>query len=463
MPVMNGYQFFRSVKEEYPEHNHTPFILLTALSDRQDELKGLRLGVDDYLTKPIDFELLTIRVEASLRRAVVRPDQITPATLPLDSDPDTTNETKAARVNEMIALNDGRLLTGKFETISLDAIRDRVGDRWSAISRRILTSAEAVVTSHLGPKDVYHITAKQDFIVCFADISDDEIDGRVSQIRDAVWDRLFDETDNEELAQVDAHAHTLSLEIDNSEDLSEPFSGIDQLIEQQKTVSQETSQRKLHQVYHYENLFAVTLMNASGSPSKIKMLTFEQKFADLTRELLRGGRWPNAFLLDLQKILFQRLLEKRTLQETFSHAAMLLPINFAMFKGEEARKGLTALCHDLENNMDTDLLIDIVDTPDRIKTQKKSLMALPVGRKVQSLELRRTAQIDGLELGELRQLGVALVSMRYDDVINHDELSLRHLIKMLEQAGTKFLIKEIPEGKLYEAQIRKAHLYAMRT
>jgi len=75
MPKMNGYQFFRSIRENNPEHNHTPFIFLTALSDRNDELKGLRLGVDDYLTKPIDLDLMVARVELGLRRFRAPPEE----------------------------------------------------------------------------------------------------------------------------------------------------------------------------------------------------------------------------------------------------------------------------------------------------------------------------------------------------------------------------------------------------
>jgi DNA-binding response OmpR family regulator len=463
MPEMNGYQFFRSVKEGFPEHSQTPFILLTALSDRHDELKGLRLGVDDYLTKPIDFDLLIARVEASLRRVLTRPDQTAEPPLPSASGPIDPERSKASKVNAMVTGSDGKLLTGKFETISLDAIRERVGERWAAMSKQILQSAETVIQDHIGPNDVCYVTVKQDFIVCFADISEERIDADVSRIRDAIWDKLFGETDNEELSRIDGRAYAVSLERDQSRSEEDIFAGIDALIDREKAVSHEANRRKLNQIYQYENLFAVTLLNSNGSVSQIKQLTFQQKFSDLARKLFRQGPYDASFLLDLQKILFQRLQDKRTLRETFSHTAMLLPTNFAMIQDPDAKKGLIALCHDLENSIGADLLIDIIETPDRIQSQQRALAALPVGRKVQSLELRRTAQIDGLELGHLRELGVALVSMRYSDVINHEEQSLRHLIKLLEQVGTKFLIKEIPEGKLFEAQIRKAHLYAMRT
>ena len=42
------------------------FRILTALSDRDNELKGRRLGADDYVTKPIDFDLLDSIITARL-------------------------------------------------------------------------------------------------------------------------------------------------------------------------------------------------------------------------------------------------------------------------------------------------------------------------------------------------------------------------------------------------------------
>ena len=43
-----------------------PFIFLTALTDRDNELKGRQLGADDYVTKPIDFDVLATIIAARL-------------------------------------------------------------------------------------------------------------------------------------------------------------------------------------------------------------------------------------------------------------------------------------------------------------------------------------------------------------------------------------------------------------
>jgi len=68
MPVMAGYDLLDRLKAMAPRFQDMPFLFLTALLDRDSELKGRRLGADDYVTKPIDFEVLATIIEARLAR-----------------------------------------------------------------------------------------------------------------------------------------------------------------------------------------------------------------------------------------------------------------------------------------------------------------------------------------------------------------------------------------------------------
>src|SRR5262245_3723545 len=54
----------------------TPIIMLTARGQKADKLRGLKLGADDYVTKPFDLEELLARVQAVLRRARPLVDRI---------------------------------------------------------------------------------------------------------------------------------------------------------------------------------------------------------------------------------------------------------------------------------------------------------------------------------------------------------------------------------------------------
>jgi DNA-binding NarL/FixJ family response regulator len=66
MPIMSGFEVLERLTEVAPQLGHIPFVFLTALTDRDTELKGRRLGADDYVTKPIDFDVLTMIINARL-------------------------------------------------------------------------------------------------------------------------------------------------------------------------------------------------------------------------------------------------------------------------------------------------------------------------------------------------------------------------------------------------------------
>ncbi|TCV65379.1 response regulator receiver domain-containing protein [Neorhizobium sp. R1-B] len=68
MPVMSGHELLAEIQVNYPDFADTPFIMLTALTDRENVLSGLRGGAEAYLTKPIDFDLLMAKVTGCLTR-----------------------------------------------------------------------------------------------------------------------------------------------------------------------------------------------------------------------------------------------------------------------------------------------------------------------------------------------------------------------------------------------------------
>jgi DNA-binding NarL/FixJ family response regulator len=66
VPIMSGFEILERLTEIAPGLGRIPFIFLTAVADRDNELKGRRLGADDYVTKPIDFEILATIIDARL-------------------------------------------------------------------------------------------------------------------------------------------------------------------------------------------------------------------------------------------------------------------------------------------------------------------------------------------------------------------------------------------------------------
>ena len=66
MPVMSGFELLERLTALAPRFANMPFLFLTALTDYDNQLKGRHLGADDYITKPIDFDLLDAIIQGRL-------------------------------------------------------------------------------------------------------------------------------------------------------------------------------------------------------------------------------------------------------------------------------------------------------------------------------------------------------------------------------------------------------------
>lgn len=68
MPEIDGFEFAKSVRAL---NDNIPILFMTAKDDMASKQRGFRIGVDDYMVKPIDFDELFLRIGALLRRAKI--------------------------------------------------------------------------------------------------------------------------------------------------------------------------------------------------------------------------------------------------------------------------------------------------------------------------------------------------------------------------------------------------------
>ncbi len=66
MPNTDGFTLAEKVRES---NGQIPILFMTALDDKPSKQRGFKLGIDDYVVKPFDTDLLILRIEAILRRA----------------------------------------------------------------------------------------------------------------------------------------------------------------------------------------------------------------------------------------------------------------------------------------------------------------------------------------------------------------------------------------------------------
>lgn len=73
MPQMDGFELAESIRLT---DKTTPIIFMTAKDDKPSKLYGYKIGVDDYITKPFDIDILMMKVTAILRRAKIESERV---------------------------------------------------------------------------------------------------------------------------------------------------------------------------------------------------------------------------------------------------------------------------------------------------------------------------------------------------------------------------------------------------
>ncbi len=102
LPDLDGFEVARRVRQNEGAGAHLPIIFLTARDTTQDKVDGLRLGSDDYVTKPFSIEELIERVKAVLRRSSgLGPGEKRLSFADLELDEDTRDVWRAGKLIEL--------------------------------------------------------------------------------------------------------------------------------------------------------------------------------------------------------------------------------------------------------------------------------------------------------------------------------------------------------------------------
>ena len=114
MPNMDGFELCKIMKSTY-ETSHIPIVLLTALSEKTDQLHGLGLGADDYLTKPFDMNLLTQRIKSIIRNRKVVVEKALKLIKSDSNEPILTNELNDQFVRKMLEVAKANIANTEFD------------------------------------------------------------------------------------------------------------------------------------------------------------------------------------------------------------------------------------------------------------------------------------------------------------------------------------------------------------
>ena len=143
MPALSGFEVLEKLSAMAPNFAHIPFIFLTALADRDNELRGRQLGADDYVLKPVDFDILESIIRTRLGRSVRQ--EYWPADINLhDREIETLTWAARGKTSAEIAIILG--VAKRTVDFHIDSAREKLG-----VATRIEAAVKAARTRLIKP------------------------------------------------------------------------------------------------------------------------------------------------------------------------------------------------------------------------------------------------------------------------------------------------------------------------
>lgn len=131
----DGLDFLKTIRNEIKR----PIVILTAKNGKEDELRGLRLGADDYIKKPFDSDILLARIKSKLRLNENVEISYKDTTFDFETGFVKKNESKAYFTNQekkilnILYINKGRVL-------SKDSLLSMVSENFESISEKTIVT-----------------------------------------------------------------------------------------------------------------------------------------------------------------------------------------------------------------------------------------------------------------------------------------------------------------------------------
>ncbi|MEH6633408.1 MAG: response regulator [Halopseudomonas aestusnigri] len=472
MPIMDGFEFLKQVREHEGNFADIPFVFLSALTDSKQIVEGKVLGADDYVVKPVDFDLLFATISARVRQvermkqrrekdmvALYKalsqdeesPDQmksnLPPSTEPL-SEVQPTKSVEASSLPPTLP-NTGKLVTGRFQLLGLEGIKEKLGDKLDSHMSMIKTVMQNVVYKNLGPQDVCKAAENGDMMICFSTLTQREAAYKLEAINKEIWVRVLGEEEYMEGLHINPQAFEIEVEEEEYNEAPDPWEIIQNRIDKAAAAAQERVDTFVQDILERAEVRFTKFQKPTGEPLPISVSTFDnfglRKLKNITQVIDKSDQ---RCLVIEGGYIGQTVAYMIASLADMAAAGVVMNISYPLCINKREFENTLAVLEKLTPKAKERLIIAITDIPKQLHLAQLTdlMMRLRPFSKMRMTEFQIEMPTDpGFEMA-----GVSILMLDYYEataLLKHSRARFLKAIKILKQKKKKLLITNTPPEK----------------
>ena len=501
MPKMNGHAVLEALRSSHPEQADLPFIFLSALADREHILAGKRLGVDDYLTKPIDFELLLATIEARLSQvnrmkarkeeqmvklykafqcapesrsdtesgsapgpewhaiekppAAARPAPAPSAAPAPSSAPPSSSAPTEQRIASLARQSSGTLVAGRMQVVGLDRVKERLGAQWDKHADRVRKIAAATIKRRLSAEDVFEARPDHSFLICFGSLDEAGAAFKAQSIGREIHERILgsDAVDPsvKESCVVNAEVHEVAV---TESDIAESDNVVDLLMARVAEAAERAQEREQKTMAHIvESCRIVTnrVTAAKGASAPLAIADVDKDTQSRLAALRRARPCNESLAADIDALMLGRTSELLCDKAQEALPMILVDVEFSTLAGRPFLERYLTLFASLPETVKNRLALNLRRLPKDYPPAKIKLLVNSIRRNCRLV----TLEICDPSLGniEVDTLRLPFMTCDYQSLgsrVGKHLGGFKRLISALHVQKTRLLVFGVPDNDVAE-------------
>lgn len=404
MPGLNGFELLRAVRDSGGDVADTPFLILSGLTGSEFLAAGYRIGADDYLTKPVDINVLRYKVRAILAR-------IERSRADSESAPVELPEPLKKLFKEVVSRRTNSS-AGHIKLFSMDELEGEVGDAWPRVRSKAASIAESVIRRTLGPHDAYSRYDDDGFVITFGRTDPEAASFLLNQIVERIREKLLGDAAFKPVS-FDSVSAPLSRVIDQQGALK------GRGLEDAFARASEAQHAEAEPLPWFERQLSISFSPTWDRTTEAVDFNMVQrvrrtKYGNFTGNAIQHGgiEDPDALNVDIRIAALVREAMERQVGHVSRLATVVIPLNFRSVISPEFHRVLDALGFEL--GADNNIAIELVNVPD-YRTELIMIQAAQIAARLGKLTIFRIDPHDR-HAASLKRVGMRLLSMSLNDL-----------------------------------------------